>query len=346
MRTIPLSLLLVLSVGGALAGCSSPGAGRPTASLPAAPSRPAGAVYRLWQDASIFTAVRRMLASAGPGQPVWVEMYEFDRPDLEADLESARDRGADVRLVLDQTVAETARTARRLEAVGVPVRAYPVDQRRHQIDHVKLLLVGGDGLAGGMNWGRTSARNHDYAIETRLPTALDALRAIFLYDWSLAAGRPGGAPSPADGPVFETTPGTSIRTALLKAIRGARHAIVAEVYVLTDREVIAGLEAAAGRGVRVRVVLDRDEESVNAAGFESLTAHGVEARWYPTSGGGKLHAKSALFDGDRLLVGSANWSYDGLSVNHELDLLVDDHEAAAAYADRFRRDWTASDTSL
>jgi phosphatidylserine/phosphatidylglycerophosphate/cardiolipin synthase-like enzyme len=58
--------------------------------------------------------------------------------------------------------------------------------------------------------------------------------------------------------------------------------------------------------------------------------------------GSKLHAKAALFDGRRLLLGSANWSQSGLSVNHELDLQSDDTQAAAAFARRFEQDWSTS----
>jgi phosphatidylserine/phosphatidylglycerophosphate/cardiolipin synthase-like enzyme len=53
-----------------------------------------------------------------------------------------------------------------------------------------------------------------------------------------------------------------------------------------------------------------------------------------------------LFDGRRLLVGSANWSQSGLSVNHELDLMSEDPLAAAAFAARFERDWAASGWGL
>jgi phosphatidylserine/phosphatidylglycerophosphate/cardiolipin synthase-like enzyme len=73
-----------------------------------------------------------------------------------------------------------------------------------------------------------------------------------------------------------------------------------------------------------------------------LHAAGVEARWYPVPPGTKLHAKAVLFDGRRLLLGSANWSQGGLSVNHELDLVSDDAQAASAFAKRFEQDWSVS----
>src|SRR5262249_58295031 len=127
-------------------------------------------------------------------------------PDRAAELQKARRMGADVRLIVDPSVSVSARAARRLAAAGLRVRTYPVDDKRHQIDHVKLLLAGETSLVGGMNWGRTSAANHDYALETASREATARLRAIFDQDWSLAGGRPaplagpprpGGASAPA-----------------------------------------------------------------------------------------------------------------------------------------------------
>jgi cardiolipin synthase len=267
-------------------------------------------------------------------------MYEFGRADLATALRQARDRGADVRVIVDRTVQASADTADRLLAAGLAVRAYPVDDHRHQIDHVKLLLVRGEAVVGGMNWGATSYRNHDYAYETGSPTVLDRLRAIFQQDWSLSGGQP--APiAAAIGPVAETTPGEEIRARLTQALAAARRSVRAEVFVLTDADVIAGLAAARRRGVSVRVLLDPGQD-VNRPSFDLLRQSGVEARWYPVPPGAKLHAKAALFDGRRLLVGSANWSLSGLSVNHELDLMFDDAPTAGSFASRFETDWSIS----
>jgi phosphatidylserine/phosphatidylglycerophosphate/cardiolipin synthase-like enzyme len=340
-RTTFLIALLLL-----LAGCGWPVHAAELAARPAGAGSPppgsaaSGAGLRLWQDAAIFTPVRRLLDGAGPGQAVWVEMYEFGRADLATALRQARDRGADVRLIVDRTVPVSARTADSLQAAGLAVRAYPVDDRRHQIDHVKLLLTGDAALVGGMNWGQNSSRNHDYAFETESPDLLRRLRAIFEQDWSLAGGVP--APlSAAGGTIAQTAPGEEVRARLLTALAGARQSVDAEIFVLTDPDVIAGLASARRRGARVRVLLD-PRQDVNRPSFDLLLASGIEARWYPVPPGAKLHAKAGLFDRRVLLLGSANWSHNGLSINHELDLLSDDRQVTAAFASRFEQDWSAS----
>ena len=329
---LALALLLLAGCGGMV-----PVGNRALTSTPP----PTGeTTLRLWQDAAIFTVVRRLIGGAAAGQPVWVEMYEFGRPDLAAALQQVRAIGADVRLIVDRTVAVSARTADRLSAGGMAVRSYPVDDKRHQIDHVKLLLTAADAVVGGMNWGRTSAVNHDYALETASPEVLARLRAIFEQDWSLAGGRP--APLAADsGPVAQTAPGQEVRSALTTALWGVQRSVEAEIFVLTDPDIISELAAAHRRGARVRVLLDPGQD-VNRPGFSLLKSVGVEPRWYPVPPGAKLHAKVGLFDHRKLLLGSANWSESGLSVNHELDLLSEDPAATAAFAARFEKDWSAS----
>lgn len=325
-------LLAILAIAAQL---TSSGCDRPQAA-----ELPAGRDYHLWQDASIFRPVASLIATAAPGLSVSVEMYEFGRPDLAQALLDARGRGADVRVIVDRTVAESARTADRLAAAGLSVRSYPVDDRRHQIDHVKLLISGAAALVGGMNWGQHSASNHDYAFETRVPAVLARLRAIFEQDWALAGGRP--VPLARDpGPVAQTSPGEEVRALLVPAIRRATRSIAAEVFVLTDPDVVLALATAHRRGVRVRLLLDPKQDP-NVSGFRVLRKAGVEVRWYAVPRDSKLHAKAGLFDDRRLLLGSANWSVSGLSVNHELDLMAEDAAAAATFGARFERDWAVS----
>lgn len=319
----------------AVAGCG-PVVPPPVGASAAGPAEP----VRLWQDAAILGAAAGLVG--GASARVLVEMYEFGRTDLEDALVGARGRGVDVRVVYDPSVPQSARAAARLAPRGLPLRAYPLDDRRHQIDHVKLLVADGRALVAGMNWGAGSARNHDYGLETWSPATVERLRAIFEQDWSLAGGVPGpAAAGAAAAPVFQTAPGAEVRGALLGLLGSARSEVRAEVFVLTDREVLAALAGAHRRGVRVRVLLD-PRQDVNLPSRRLLEQAGVEVRWYPAPPGTKLHAKAGLFDSGHLLLGSANWSASGLSVNHELDLETSDPTAARAYATRFEADWSAS----
>jgi phosphatidylserine/phosphatidylglycerophosphate/cardiolipin synthase-like enzyme len=322
------SLIVLLCV----LGCSGPS---PAPVAPVLAAAPRDEPVQLWSDAGIFVLVSSLIASAH--SRVLVEMYELGRSDVVKALGAARRRGVDVRVITDPTVAASRRSSLKLDRLGVLERVYPVDDGRHQIDHVKLLIADREAAVGGMNWGAHSDRNHDYVLETRLPAEVDRLVRIFEQDWSLAEGRP--APlAPAEGEIAQTAPGEEIRGMLSRALLLARHRVLAEVYTLTDPELIAELVAAKRRGVVVRVLLDPNQ-AYNRHGYSVLRAGGVEARWYPIPKGALLHAKIGLFDGE-LVLGSANWTLSGLGTNHELDIETGDFRAVAAYATRFGADWS------
>jgi phosphatidylserine/phosphatidylglycerophosphate/cardiolipin synthase-like enzyme len=321
-------LILVLC----LLGCA-----RPAPVTPVLAGSGLAEPVQLWSDASIFGLVGGLITSAH--NRVLVEMYELGRADLVRDLGAARARGVDVRLITDPTVSASRRSTVKLDRLGVPELVYPVDDGRHQIDHVKLLIADGAAVVGGMNWGAHSDRNHDYVLETRVQAEIDRVVRIFDQDWSLAAGRP--APlAPAPGQIAQTAPGDEIRGMLEGGLAHARERVLAEVYTLTDPELIAEMTAAKRRGVTVRVLLDPNQ-AYNRHGYAVLRAGGVEVRWYPIPKGALLHAKIGLFDGE-LVLGSANWTLSGLGVNHELDIETGDPQAVAAFATRFNADWLLS----
>jgi len=319
-------LFLLLS----LVGCSSPVSAAPT---PAQES----ATVRLWQDASIFKLVGHLIASARIR--VMVEMYELGRAEVVQALGAAKAHGVDVRVITDPTVKASRQSAAHLDALGVPERTYPVDDKRHQIDHVKLLIVDGEAAVGGMNWGRHSDRNHDFVLEIRVAVDVERLARIFDQDWELAVGHPTPLPEIGDA-VAQTAPGSGIRNMLEAALYHSMHRVMAEVYTLTDAEVIADLIFAHRRGAVVRVVLDPNQ-SYNVHSFALLKTGGVDVRWYPVPKGVLLHAKIGLFDGV-LVLGSANWTLSGLGVNHELDVETRDAAAIQAYTTRFELDWARS----
>jgi cardiolipin synthase len=296
---------------------------------------------RLWQDASIFQLVGRLIAHAQ--HRVYVEMYELGRRDIVRGLASDRLDGADVRVVTDPTVNASRVSLDALQRSGVAARFYPVDDTAHQIDHVKLLIADDEAVVGGMNWGAHSDRNHDYVLETSDAVEVDRLVRIFEQDWSLAGGEPRLVPPEMASRVAQTAPGEEIRHLLSAAFRSARVRLWAEVYTLTDSDVLLALASAHQRGVDVKVLLD-PSQPYNRHSFDGLRMAGVPVRWYPVPPGTLLHAKIGLFDAE-LLLGSANWTYSGLDVNHELDVETQDPQAVAAYGSRFRLDWARSPAS-
>jgi phosphatidylserine/phosphatidylglycerophosphate/cardiolipin synthase-like enzyme len=213
--------ILLLTV--CLTACSVPPAAAPVANAAQVAQAPGvgGALptsgsgrpepVTLWEDASIFQLVAKLIESARTR--VMVEMYELGRRDLVSALGAAEARGVAVEVITDPTVNVSRGSAVALDGLGVPERVYPVDDVRHQIDHVKLLIADSEAVVGGMNWGAHSDRNHDYVLETRVESEVSRLMRVFDQDWVLAGGHP--APlAQQSSEIAQTTPGEEIRTML------------------------------------------------------------------------------------------------------------------------------------
>ena len=272
---------------------------------------------------------------------IHVEIYEFGQRGLAEALIEAQSRGVSVTVIDDPSELSSVATAAMLRTAGVDVVDYPV--RRQMIDHVKLLVVDAAvAVVGGINWGVKSPANHDYDAELRGPVVRN-LDRVFARDL-VTCGRDVSVPDSMTDPsidVAATLPGADIRPLALGLIDGARHALDLELFVLTDTGVVHALEAAALRGVAVRVLLDPSQPSSDPS-YAALRSDGIEVRWY-RSHGELLHAKAIVADATSVLFGSANWSGGGFARNHELDIdLISAPVVAAEMLAQMNLDWAAS----
>jgi phosphatidylserine/phosphatidylglycerophosphate/cardiolipin synthase-like enzyme len=323
-------------------------AGAPApASLPypatAGPAVRVGAdtVRILPRGSTAFPVILSLLA--GARRSVDAEMYEFGRDDIASALLDAHRRGVAVTVIVDPTVVVTRATEARLRAAGLDVLDYPV--RKQMIDHTKLLVVDGSvAVVGGINWGATSDRNHDVDAQITGPAATNLAR-VFAGDL-VASGREVAVPPAVDDAqvlVAATLPGADIRPLVMQLIDSAQRSLDLELFVLTDTGVVHAIEAAAARGVTVRVLLDPGQRPSDASAA-SLTSAGIAMRHYRSSGE-KLHAKLAVADGGTAIFGSANWTISGFQHNHEVDVEILDSQAVAAQLTQMvDADWTASES--
>ena len=81
---------------------------------------------------------------------------------------------------------------------------------------------------------------------------------------------------------------------------------------------LKALVAARKRGVAVHVLLN-EHTTESLATERWLVRHGITVRW---ATGPYLHAKVLLVDGHEGMIGSANFSYHGMTINHEFDVSV------------------------
>jgi cardiolipin synthase len=330
----------------ALVCLAAGGCGVPPPALHQPPSSVAvSASVRLGRDSLvIFTngaaATAALVAAVNSArQSVDAEIYEFGRAELVDAFIAAVGRGVRVRVIGDPTVAVTVATGRRLAAAGALVTYFPVAAA--QIDHVKLLVVDGSvACFGGVNWGARSYLNQDYELRLQGPGAAH-LQHLFDVDLRrtgrLAPVSPDAAARYPEPNLVTSFPDDEIGRAVVTSIRDARHSIEVEMFVMTDVDTIHALQEASRRGVSVQVLFDPGQD-LNQAAMLQLRSAGVACRFYRTSGE-LLHAKTAVIDGEVLVIGSANWTASGFRHNHELDAVLRSPALASAVAARMDLDW-------
>ncbi|MDL2339223.1 MAG: cardiolipin synthase [Pseudomonadota bacterium] len=141
-------------------------------------------------------------------------------------------------------------------------------------------------------------------------------------------------------------PYSQIYATLLSAIGSAETTVhLTNAYFAPDPQLLAALEAAAGRGVDVVLILPSQTDSwmVFHAGrsyYEQLLRAGVKIH---ERRGVILHSKTALVDGVWATVGSTNLDWRSFLHNHELNAVVIGADFGNQVQAMFDKDRSASD---
>jgi cardiolipin synthase len=124
-------------------------------------------------------------------------------------------------------------------------------------------------------------------------------------------------------------------------ITHARRMIDMEMYELEDQTAERDLVAAAARGVRVRVLLDKafNGGEVNQSAADYLAAHGVGVRWAPA--GYIFHIKTTTFDTKTSDISTANLVSKYYSTTRDAEIVDSDPAQVRAIEQTFSNDWTA-----
>jgi len=120
-------------------------------------------------------------------------------------------------------------------------------------------------------------------------------------------------------------------------IAGVRQKLDVCVFTLTDDRIAHELVAAARRGCLVRVLTDDDKTQDLGSDVESLRAAGIPVR--TDRAAPHMHHKFAIFDDERLLTGSYNWTRSAGRDNQENFVVSDDPVLVRRFAAQFERLW-------
>ena len=128
---------------------------------------------------------------------------------------------------------------------------------------------------------------------------------------------------------------------VLDEIDQARCSIDLSMYLLTSDEIVAGLQYAEQRGVRVRVILEQvpfgtfgSQQEV----FDTLVTIGADVKWSPDAFTFS-HAKYMIVDERALVVTNQNFTGAGFSSNREFGVITTDPAYVTEAVQIFHADW-------
>jgi phosphatidylserine/phosphatidylglycerophosphate/cardiolipin synthase-like enzyme len=271
-------------------------------------------------------------AIRGARRTVELVMYEDEDGQVDAALAAARGRGVSVRVLLNggyygEGSPDNEPAYKYLQAHRVDVRWTPP---YFALTHQKSLVV--DGRAYILTFNFTPqyyATSRDFGVVDSDPADVKAIERTFAADY---ARRRTTAPTGDD--LIWSPDSEQAQVALIDSARGHLDIYNEE---MDSTPVEQALEAAARRGVDVRVTMTYDGEW--KAAFGVLGAAGVHVRTYAADVPLYIHAKMILTP-TRAFLGSENFSYTSLERNRELGITFTARNLIRSLSATFNRDYS------
>lgn len=120
-------------------------------------------------------------------------------------------------------------------------------------------------------------------------------------------------------------------------ISTCRKSIDVCVFTITDDRITSSLLDAYHRKVKIRIVSDDEKASDPGSDIYRLKNSGIDVRTDRDEN--HMHHKFALFDGERLLNGSYNWTRSAATRNEENFVVTDDRQLVREFSSHFERLW-------
>jgi len=158
------------------------------------------------------------------------------------------------------------------------------------------------------------------------------------------------------------SPRGGAEAAMVRLLDLARSRIDAAVYTFTNRALARALVRAHKRGVKIRLILDGNDESDYSKGYY-LRQRGIDVRYarglvkrYKSKKGrkkshksryrvrkyGLMHHKFAVIDGQTVATGSFNWTASAENFNYENLLILKSPSLARKYTAAFDDIWQST----
>jgi phosphatidylserine/phosphatidylglycerophosphate/cardiolipin synthase-like enzyme len=131
------------------------------------------------------------------------------------------------------------------------------------------------------------------------------------------------------------SPGADVK--LISAMDSAKESIHIILFEFSFSGLKEALVNAREREVSIKLILDpKVDQNLDTADF--LKGKGIEVRW-SSKQFVYTHAKTAIIDGKRAIIGSINWSRNAMTKNREIGVIIDNERLAGELEEVFWQDW-------
>jgi len=282
-------------------------------------------------------------------QQVDVASFDYNLPGVNRALLAARQRGVQVRLVLDDgnlDDEEMARLSDELVDAGIPIAW----DQRGAFMHNKFVIIDRTVLWVG-SWNLSvndTYKNNNNVLRFAIPELAANYTAEFeeMFVNGLFGPRsPAATPYPviqlSDGTEIETyfSPEDNPRAALLARLRQAEREIDFMAFSFTDSEMARILLEKARNGVRVRGVFEARNATSESSAYNTLRQAGLDVRL--DGNRYTMHHKVVIIDGRIVITGSYNFSASAAESNDENLLIITNPELASRYQAEFEKVYAA-----
>lgn len=271
-----------------------------------------------------------------------VKMFAFTSPLLIQALIAAKDRGVDVRVMLNPARSSGSRandeTKATLEAAGISV----IWTSPHfAVTHEKSMVIDqSTALIATFNFSdKYFTHTRDYGIVSiKSKTIVKEIDDCFEADWN----RKTFVPPPNSTLLWSTA---NARQAMAEFIDGAKHSLSVQHPKYSDGAILDRILDAHERGVHVRVLcggkhgISLSDMSDTFSALRILIRAGVKVHKQHKL---RLHAKLIIADHERALIGSMNIDRSAFDLRRELGQVQTDETAVGILRHQFQEDWDES----
>jgi len=270
-----------------------------------------------------------------------IKMFLFTDVDLINAVVAAKNRGVDVRVMLNPArrtgEEENEETRRILENAGIEVRDsnpfFALTHEKSMVIDEKIAFI------KSLNWERKNlVETRDYAITTTKHYEVEEIIACFEADWN-RQNFDGG-----ENAHLIWSNGNS-RSRIARFIDETQHTLFVQNERFQDMVIIERLIRAMRRGVKIHVMaraphsLKKDKLIEGVGGLRIMDDVGIKIHKLKHY---KLHGKMFLADGCRAIIGSINLTQGSFDDRRELAIEVHDDDVIERLERIAHHDWKNS----